>query len=295
MKYKIAARISQQSALINLSNKKTGFTRTLVFSNSHLNFDKIKQLVHDISNTDLFLNKGKITQKTFDVLTSLENTQTLLSTWSNGLLEVDFDTVTYKGKEIPQDLSDFLIKTFKADPHNTEALAAWSKYLELVEKADTYKTQSRLFTFLSHNDLQISPEGKVLAWKAVRVNGTNEDGSLKLVDIYTGTMNNSVGTVVTMDRSKVDDRDEHTCSTGLHIASLSYAYGFGSYGDALVQVEVDVQDIVSVPTDYNGQKARACRYEVKALVGIIGKDFNTKEEALDLAPIKGFDTATDVE
>ena len=73
-------------------------------------------------------------------------------------------------------------------------------------------------------------------------------------------MDNSLGATVEMERNRVDDDKDRTCSTGLHFCSRDYLDHFG--GERLVIVKINPRDVVSIPSDYNDSKGRACRYEV---------------------------------
>ena len=70
-----------------------------------------------------------------------------------------------------------------------------------------------------------------------------------------------------MERYDVDDNRDNTCSTGLHFCSKDYLNSFG--GARTVIVKINPRDVVSIPSDYNQTKGRACRYEV---VGEIDQD-----------------------
>jgi hypothetical protein len=73
-------------------------------------------------------------------------------------------------------------------------------------------------------------------------------------------MDNSPGKIVEMERNAVDDNRDRTCSAGLHFCSQSYLTHFG--GEKIVIVKINPKDVVSIPSDYNDAKGRACRYEV---------------------------------
>jgi len=118
-----------------------------------------------------------------------------------------------------------------------------------------------LYGFLEKNSLPITPEGCFLAYKKVR-----ED----FKDVHSGTMDNSVGRVVSMERNMVDDNRDNTCSTGLHFCSHSYLGSFS--GARTVIVKIDPRDVVSIPSDYNNAKGRACRYEVIGEVPVAPDD-----------------------
>jgi hypothetical protein len=58
----------------------------------------------------------------------------------------------------------------------------------------------------------------------------------------------------------------NTCSTGLHFCSEGYLNSFG--GERTVIVKINPADVVSIPSDYNDAKGRACRYEVIGELGV---------------------------
>ena len=105
--------------------------------------------------------------------------------------------------------------------------------------------------------MPITEDGCVLAYKAVNSNYMYK---------YTGTMNNSVGETVSIDRGKVDDNRDKGCSAGLHCGALDYVRDYGSEdsGDHIMIVKVNPMDAVSVPHDCQHQKLRVCQYEVVA-------------------------------
>jgi hypothetical protein len=112
--------------------------------------------------------------------------------------------------------------------------------------------------FLEECNLPITADGHFLAYKMVRPN---------FMDLYSGSMDNSVGSIVEMDRAKCDTNRGNTCSSGLHFCSEAY---LGSYGtrnsDQVVIVKVNPRDVTSIPDDYEG-KGRACSYEIVEAIG----------------------------
>jgi hypothetical protein len=87
-------------------------------------------------------------------------------------------------------------------------------------------------------------------------------------------MDNSVGQIVEMERHEVNDNKDQTCSTGLHFCGMSYLSNFG--GERTVIVKVNPADVVSIPSDYNDAKGRACRYEVIGELNVNPEDAFTK-------------------
>lgn len=127
------------------------------------------------------------------------------------------------------------------------------KFARKLKKNPSMNSREQLYKFLEHNGHPITTEGNFIAYRGVR-----ED----FKDVHSGTFDNSVGSVCSMSRSEVDDNPNNTCSRGLHVACFDYAK---SFGQRLVEVEVDPQDVVCVPTDYNGTKMRTCRFKVVSL------------------------------
>lgn len=118
-----------------------------------------------------------------------------------------------------------------------------------------------LYGFLEKNNLPITPDGYFLAYKKVR-----DDYK----DVYSGTMDNSVGQVVEIPRNQVDDNRDNVCSSGLHFCSHEYLKSFS--GDRVVILKINPRDVVSIPTDYNNSKGRTCRYEVIGEVEVSPND-----------------------
>lgn len=162
----------------------------------------------------------------------------------DGIVHVD-------GDALPDSLSTRVLDFFNNNLPFEPLLKFWAK----LKNNPSFNSRQMLFKFLEHNGHPITTEGNFIAYRAVR----ND-----FLDKHTGKMDNSVGNVVEIDRSKVDDNPNNVCSHGLHVATMSYAQSFGSRDDKLLDVEVDPADVVAVPTDYNGTKMRVCKFKVVA-------------------------------
>ncbi len=130
-------------------------------------------------------------------------------------------------------------------------------FMENLMLNPSKRAVDELYGFLEKNNLPITPDGHFLAYKRVREN---------YFDCHTGTMDNSPGRIVEMERNKVDDNKDNTCSQGLHFCSQEYLKSFG--GARTVIVKINPRDVVSIPSDYNNSKGRACRYEVIGELGV---------------------------
>lgn len=129
-------------------------------------------------------------------------------------------------------------------------------FLGNLMKNPSYRAVNELYNFLQHRKLPITEDGCFLAYKSVRQNWT---------DKHTGTIMNTIGSVVEIPRNQVDENMNSHCSHGLHVGALEYAGPGGWYNnsnDRVIIVKVNPADAVSVPNDHNFTKLRVCRYEV---------------------------------
>jgi hypothetical protein len=149
-------------------------------------------------------------------------------------------------------------------------------FMENLMLNPSKRAVDELYGFLEKNNLPITPDGHFLAYKRVREN---------YFDCHTGTMDNSPGRIVEMERNKVDDNKDNTCSQGLHFCSQEYLKSFG--GARTVIVKINPRDVVSIPSDYNNSKGRACRYEVISELGVKEEDaFTRPVQATANRPVK---------
>lgn len=155
----------------------------------------------------------------------------------------------------------------------------WKK----LRKNPSKNSQEMLYGFLEANHHPITGDGNFIAYKKVDRQGS------KLVDNYTKQIDNSVGKIVSMPREQVIEDKNQTCSRGLHVAAWQYAQSYS--GNVLIEVIVDPTDVVSVPTNYNQQKMRVCRYKVACEVN---KAEPHKENLKTDRDEKGMEHKTDV-
>jgi hypothetical protein len=128
-----------------------------------------------------------------------------------------------------------------------------SEFAKRVRRNPSETVRARLYEFMEYGQLPLTPRGTFITYKVVRGD---------YLDKHSGTFDNSVGQVVSMPREQVDDNDNRTCSTGLHVCSKDYIRSFRSGNDRLMVCEVAPEDVVSIPTDYNNTKMRTAKYTV---------------------------------
>jgi hypothetical protein len=173
--------------------------------------------------------------------------------YGRGNVSIQGDKLFWKGAEFNGTLATRMI-TMLQEGFSIEPMVL---FMENLMQNPSKRAVDELYGFLEKNNLPLTSDGHFLAYKKVRAN---------FLDVHSGTMDNSVGRVVEMERNRVDDNKDNTCSTGLHFCGMSYLNHFG--GERTVIVKVNPADVVSIPSDYNGAKGRACRYEVIGELGV---------------------------
>jgi hypothetical protein len=154
---------------------------------------------------------------------------------------------------LPRQLGERLVEFTREGLPTGPILRFW----ERLRLNPSYDSVQRLFSALEKNRHPLLSDGFVLCWRKVRRKGD------KLVDIFTGKVDNSIGQKPRMPRNQVCDDHTVTCSRGYHASTHAYAKNhYGSPTDVMVEVAVDPADFVSIPFDYDEQKYRVCGYEV---------------------------------
>ena len=204
---------------------------------------------HTISKTHIAYAKvlEAIKANDWDVIPDIIEPKKVVLNYGQGNVSIQGETLFWKGKELNTGLSVRMI-TMLQEGFPIEPMV---NFMENLYKNPSKRAVTELYGFLEKCNLPITPDGHFLAYKKVRDNYT---------DVHSGTFDNSVGQVVEMERFDVDDNKDNTCSTGLHFCSQSYLSCFG--GERTVIVKINPADVVSIPSDYNDAKGRACRYEV---------------------------------
>lgn len=178
-------------------------------------------------------------------------------------VSVSAGRVYLDGVEVKSVLTDQIVRFL----NEGQDFAPLVNFYEKVETNPSEHSREQLYRWLKTHDFTITSEGKILGYKGVI---KNEDGTYAschsgpaIVDgkAVNGHVPNNVGSVVEMARNKVTFDPAVGCSHGLHVGTWDYASSFAR--GAVLTVEVDPRDVVSVPTDCADAKMRVCRYTVK--------------------------------
>ena len=208
-----------------------------------------------------------------------------LVNYAKGKLEIRSGECYWEGRHFHNALTKRLMSMFEQG-FDIDPMINFVNNLML----NTSKTAvDELYDFLEKNTLPITSDGYFLAYKKVKREVIKDEEGVeketgRFVDIHSGTMDNSVGVTVSMNRNEVDDNRNNTCSSGLHFCSVSYLKHFGSEKDPIVILKVHPKDVVSIPIDYNNQKGRACEYLIlEEYCDPDKKDILAKKVVLDSA------------
>lgn len=180
----------------------------------------------------------------------LINKEQKIKRYVKGNVVIESGSLYYKGLELKSGLVTRILENMEAG----KDFEFFIPFLENLMLNPSRKAVLRLYDFLEANDIKISKDGYIIAWKKIRHD---------FKDIYSGTFDNSVGKVVSVPRNTVNEDDNVTCSAGLHVCSKSYLAHYASCAsNRIVKVKLNPRDVVSIPVDYNNAKLRCCEYLV---------------------------------
>lgn len=186
---------------------------------------------------------------------SLIDVKTLISNWGKG--QEGFTNhggiIYFNGYAFPSSVSTKILAMIR-EGNSPDALY---NFLRKAYDNPNPTARDELFLFCEANGFMIHEDGDIIAYKSVR-------GDYK--DIYSGTVLNTVGTTVSMDRTLVNKDRNQTCSTGFHFAAYDYASTWAGKIDGvnrrLLVMKINPYNVVAIPNDYNNKKARCCEYEI---------------------------------
>jgi len=161
------------------------------------------------------------------------------------------DNLYYENKKLEGVLANKIIDLVLDEETENKTIYPFLKFLMKVSKNPDQEAVKDLYLFLQKGRIPITRSGNIITYKKIDKNWK---------DCYTGTIDNSIGSIIKMDRKDCDNNRNVTCSTGLHVANYSYMKNFG--GNIVVLCEVNPKNVVSVPVDYNSAKMRCCEYKV---------------------------------
>ena len=173
--------------------------------------------------------------------------------YSDGDIDIKDGVLSYQEEVIHNSLTSRIMTMMR----NGFPFQPMLKFLENILSNPSNRAVEELYTFLENKNLPITEDGCFLSYKALTKDYT---------DKWTGAIDNSIGSIIEMQRRNVDDNCNIGCGDGLHVGAIEYVEGYRCEHneDVVVIVKVNPRDVVSVPVDSECQKVRCCRYEVVA-------------------------------
>jgi hypothetical protein len=237
-------------------------------ANDHPNYNKVLAAIkaRDFSNIENLVNVSKAIKSYVGTKVSIQNGE-----------------VFYGNFVLHNTLTNRILKMMEEGFKFDHMLA----FIENLMQNPSNRAVNETYTFLENYGLPITDDGCFLAYKGVR----ND-----YKDIYSGTIDNSVGSTPSMPRNMVDENYERDCSTGLHVGALDYVVHYGTFtkgeprregGNRLLIVKVNPKDVVSVPNYANHPKMRVSTYTVVSEILDVVKELDKvvyTAKATTLAP-----------
>lgn len=211
---------------------------------THANFAEIVRLAKDAKTTEA-------------QITPLLDVGKTIETASNGNIQYKNGKLFFKGFEVKSTLATTIIAMLRDG--NEAGAKPLQAFLEKAFNNPDPRAATDLFDWVVNSGLPITPQGDILAWKAVRMDYLSIHGGGRRGD---RVFDHHVGNTVEEDRSYCDADPARTCSRGLHFASAEYMKHYAGGGSRIVAVAVSPTDVVAFPRDYGWQKGRAAKYVV---------------------------------
>lgn len=217
---------------------------------NHKNFKEIRDLITGITSLDQLMTFQGVLEELLTPAKALtrifSKADTVLSfDEENHVIECTIDGVRIT---VPLDLNSYIIQMHEEGGN----LSPLVEFLRKLSRNPDPEVASQLWGFIRSCGLCLSANGDFLSYKNVRDDYTS---------IYDGVTDNSPGKVLRMPRYQVQKDSELTCSSGLHFAAWGYLRHYSAGGKTML-ISTSPEHVVSIPSDYNNQKGRACEYRI---------------------------------
>jgi len=231
-----------------------------VVPNTHNNYTLIKEAVK--------ANDAETAVNLFNLVDSIVSELEMVT--EVGDVKVVDGAVTFKGIVVQNKIAEMIL----ANLAEGFPIVRYANFMANLLENPSFSSREQLHGFIEKYLFDITEDGRFYAYKVINENWT---------DCYTGKMDNSVGTLVSMAREDVNDDPNQTCSAGLHVCGRTYVNQFKHGSRRLVMVAVNPRDVVAIPTDYAHAKLRCCMYEV---IGEVNDMFQASETGETLGRVK---------
>lgn len=222
-------------------------------TNAHPNYDRIKEMCESGDESVVAL---------FDLSATAQERFRRLSE----RVSISGGQIYFDGEVVNNSLTEQVVRFINEGVEDFNPLIL---FFEKVQTNPNPHSREQLYRWLADRSFTINPDGNILAYKGVRKVGDAYESihhGRAIVDgeVHNGPIPNPIGAVVEMPRSEVQHDPSRGCHTGLHAGTWNYASDFSQ--GAVLTIEINPRDVVSVPTDCYDQKMRVCRYTVVEVV-----------------------------
>ena len=162
-------------------------------------------------------------------------------------------------------------------------LETYKNFWTLMSLNPDEKCRLNLFWFLNKNGLVISRCGFFVAYRNVEKHKDYTEENPIYTDNYTKTFTIKIGDMVTMDRNKCDNRQDVTCSRGLHLGARTWLKANYCGTQGLVCL-CNPAEVVAVPHQDHYGKLRTCAY-----LPIAKAQFDSKGDVIPYDKKDGFE------
>lgn len=188
---------------------------------------------------------------------------------TDGVFSVKNNKVILKGTDVP--VPEPILKKLMELEAEKKPILPLLRFWRKLATNPTKEAREDLYTFMEKNNIPITEQGDIVTEKGVSQRRNSFVGDL--VDGHTGSIDNSVGSYVSMPREEVNHDRNKTCSAGLHVAAPDFVRNNWNQ-KVIIECIVNPKDVVSVPTDYNATKMRVCAYFVAGYSNKTNRDGN---------------------
>lgn len=205
------------------------------------------------NNKNFKIVEDNIRKKEFETAWTNMNIPSIIEKNTDGKIIYKDGKIFMDNKELKGSLVDRIVDGILNKDYN---VIKYKNFLEKANKNPNLESIEGLYRFLEANCIEINSSGNFLGFKVV---------TKDYKDIYTETIDNSLGKTIKMDRKTINTDSNVTCSQGLHICSSSYVHCYGKIRtnhDKVLMCEVNPMNVCAVPKDYNNAKMRCCEYTV---------------------------------
>lgn len=223
-------------------------SKSVSISKDHQNYHLASEFTQDSDFDEIFEVCSEPLRKVIRIAKQYKNSLLTFNDAGNGMyLEIHGNTVA-----VPPAIAKVII-VLDAEGGDITPLVS---FLENMLKNPNKEIYQDIFAWLQAGNFTLTEDGHFLAYKKVR-----EDYK----DIFSGTMDNSVGATPSMPRSNVTTDRNQTCAAGLHWCSWDYlAFYGGAPQNRIMIVKVNPADVDRIPTDYDRNKGVSWAYTVVA-------------------------------